>query len=380
MIPSVLDMIRALVALPSASSFDPAHDQGNLNVIHTLASWLHDIGCEIQIERLEGEPARANLLATLGSGEQGLVLSGHSDTVACETGKWKHDPYVVTEDASLLYGLGIADMKAFFALGIEAMRSVPRDRIRHPVILVATADEECAMGGVRALVSAGRLRARHVLIGEPTSLRPVRMHKGMMMESIVIQGRSGHSSVPAAGASALDGMLRVMQELVAWRKELGEAHRNADFEVPTPTLNLGTIRGGDHPNRICGECKLQIDLRALPGMKLADLRKELSARVDRALGDPRLTARIRSLYPGTEPVMTPSDAPIVRAAEELTGQRAGSVAYGTEAPFFGSMGIEPLILGPGDIAQAHQPDEYLAMSRIQPGIELVRGMIERLCL
>lgn len=380
MLPGVLEMIRALVAMPSASSFDLAHDQGNRGVINLLASWLDELGCRIQVQEVEGTVDRANLIATLGSGEGGLVLSGHSDTVACEAERWRHDPYQVTEDNGKLYGLGIADMKAFFALAIEAMRRVPAGKLRRPVILVATADEECAMAGVRALAKRGELRARHAIIGEPTNMLPVRMHKGMLMESIRVVGRSGHSSVPAHGASALEGMLAVMHALTRWRDELQRDHRNTDFAVPFPTLNLGVIRGGDHPNRICAECELQMDLRPMPGMDLDELRGALRSRVDEALKGAGLSFEIRSLFPGTQPMLTPSSAEVVRLAEELAGSPAGSVAYGTEAPHFASLGIEPVLLGPGDIAQAHQPDEFLATSRIAPSIDVLGRMIERLCV
>jgi acetylornithine deacetylase len=380
MVPRVLEMIRALVAMPSASSFDPSRDQGNRGVTHLIASWLDDLGFEIRIDRLPGAPDRANLIATLGPGDGGLVLSGHSDTVGCEPKLWKYDPYAVTVDNGRLYGLGIADMKAFFAMAIEAIRQVPADKLRAPVILVATADEECAMQGARMLSQGQRLRARHAIIGEPTNLVAVRMHKGMLMESIRIRGRSCHSSVPSQGASALDGMLRVMQELVLWRDELQRDHNDPSFEVPFPTLNLGTIRGGDHPNRVCGECELQIDLRPLPGMQLESLRNTLGLRVGKALSGTGLSAEVVSLFAGTEPMMTSSETAIVRAAEQLTGLPAGSAAYGTEAPHFAAMGIDPLLLGPGDIAQAHQPDEYLAIERVDPCIDLLRRMIERLCL
>jgi acetylornithine deacetylase len=378
MLPDVMEMIRALVAMPSASSFDPARDQGNRGVSELLASWLDDLGCEVKLEPLPGPAARANLIATLGTGEGGLVLSGHSDTVACE-GKWSCEPYAVTERDGRLYGLGIADMKAFFALALQAMRRVGPSRLKSPVILVATADEECGMQGARALVSARAVQARHAVIGEPTGLRPVRMHKGMLMESVRLWGKSGHSSVPAHGASALDGMSRVMQELLALREQLQREHCNADFEVPYPTLNLGTIAGGDHPNRICGACELQFDLRPLPGMHLQPLREMIRARLEQTLLGTGLRMELRSLYPGTEPMMTPSDAPVVLAAQALTGAPAGSVAYGTEAPHFAALGIEPVLLGPGDIAQAHQPDEFLLRARLEPGIDVLAGMIARLC-
>lgn len=378
MVPGVLEMIRALVAMPSASSFDPSKDQGNRGVTNLLASWLDDLGCEVQVHRLQGPVDRTNLMATLGAGEGGLVLSGHTDTVGCETG-WSHDPYVVSEEAGRLYGLGIADMKAFFAIAIEAMRTLDRGKLAAPVTLVATADEECAMAGARALAAGRQVQGRYAIIGEPTGWAPVRMHKGMLMESIVLRGRSAHSSVPANGNSALEGMMLVAQALVRLRDRLQKDFRDTEFDVPFPTLNLGTIRGGDHPNRVCGECEMQVDLRPLPGMPVHEARAALRATVSEAVAGTGLQVLISSLYPGTEPMRTAPEAPVVQAAQQLTGKQAGSAAYGTEAPHFAALGFETLLLGPGDIAQAHQPDEYLAVDRIEPGVALLRGMIERLC-
>lgn len=374
-------MIRALVAMPSASSFEPAHDEGNRAVINLLASWMEDLGASIEIMPLPGKADRANLIASIGgSGDQGLVLSGHSDTVGCEKGRWSSDPYQVTERDGRLYGLGISDMKSFFAVAIEAMRAFEASSLRQPVILVASADEECAMEGARAMVAAGRPRARYALIGEPTDLVPVRMHKGMMMERISLSGRSGHSSQPH-GDSALEAMVRVANALLAWREELQASYRDPAFEFPVPTLNLGTIRGGDHPNRICGTCEMEIDLRPLPSMDLGldALRTELGKRVQSAIEGTGVTASIRTLYPGTKPMRTAADSPLVRAAEELTGTRASTVAYGTEAPHFAALGMDTLLLGPGNIAQAHQPDEFLRVDRIEPAIKAVRGIIAKFC-
>jgi len=378
MIPSVIEMIRALVAMPSASSFDPSRDQGNRGVVNLLASWLDDLDCSVKVQRLEGHPDRANVVATLGSGEGGLVLSGHSDTVGCEEG-WSHDPYVVTEDAGRLYGLGIADMKAFFAIAIEAMRKADRTKLVSPVILVATADEECAMLGARRLAAERQVQGRWAVIGEPTGWSPVRMHKGMMMESIVLRGRAAHSSVPANGNSALEGMVLAAQALIRWREQLQIDYRDTEFEVPFPTLNLGTIRGGDHPNRVCAECEMQVDLRPLPGMSVSEARATLHATVREAVEGRGLQLNMTSMYPGTEPMMTSSASQLVQTAEQLTGERAGSAAYGTEAPHFASLGFDTLLLGPGDIAQAHRPDEYLSVDRIGKGIDLLGGMIRRLC-
>jgi acetylornithine deacetylase len=373
-------MLEALISTPSVSSTDKSMDQGNTAVIEHLAGWLDDGGFEVEIMPLPGDRNKANLIATLGSGTGGLVLSGHTDTVPYDEGKWKHDPFSLTQADQRLYGLGTSDMKAFIALAIEASRDLRAGDLQEPLILLATADEETSMAGAKALVDRKLLRARHAIIGEPTGLRPVRMHKGILMEAIHLQGRSGHSSDPALGNSALEAMYTVIGALRAWRNELQKKHIDPRFAVPVPTLNLGHIHGGDNPNRICPECELHIDLRPLPGMNLQELRGELQQRVLTALRDSGIQVSFESLFDGIPAMETPASAAIVQLAERLTGHSPEAVAFGTEAPYLNQLGMETVVLGPGDIDQAHQPDEYLALDRLAPTIDILKQMVNSVCI
>jgi acetylornithine deacetylase len=379
-LPGLMEMMRALIGTSSVSSVTPQFDQSNRAVIDLLAGWLDGLGFAIEVLPLSRQPGKSNLIATLGRGAGGLVLAGHTDTVPYDEGRWRHDPFRLTQADNRIYGLGTSDMKAFFALALEAVRQCLSETPRAPLIILATADEESSMDGAKDLVALGRPRARYAVIGEPTGLRPVHMHKGIIMEAIHVFGRAGHSSNPQLGASALEGMHRVLGDLLAWRGELQAAHADPRFAVPVPTLNPGYIRGGDNPNRICAHCELHFDLRALPGMDLEDLRRRLDDRLADLFADGPLRAERRSLIDGTPPLYTPPDSPIVRTAERLTGHPAEAVAFCTEGPYLNALGMESIILGPGDIAQAHQPDEYLALERIEPTLALLRGLITQFCL
>ncbi|NNG11840.1 MAG: acetylornithine deacetylase, partial [Halobacteria archaeon] len=322
--PALLDMIAALIGTPSVSSVRPELDQGNRKVIDLLADWLDSGGFKVEIMTLPGTPAKANLVATLGNGPGGLVLSGHTDTVPFDADRWTHDPFTLTRADDRLYGLGTSDMKAFLALAIEALRDVRPNDLREPVILLATADEETSMAGAKALVERRIPQARHALIGEPTGLCPVRMHKGILMEAIRLQGRSGHSSDPALGNSALEAMHTVIGALLSWRAQLQEKYRNTVFAVPVPTLNLGHIHGGDNPNRICADCELHIDLRPLPGMVLEELRADIHTCVNRSLQGSGIRVIFESLFDGIPAMETAADTEIVRITEKLTGHTAGA--------------------------------------------------------
>ena len=378
--PALLKMIDALISTPSVSSVNPDYDQSNRPVIDLLANWLGDLGWRVEVLAVDDRSDKADLIATLGSGPDGLVLAGHTDTVPYDDGSWQHDPFKLTRHGGRLYGLGTADMKAFLALAIEAAGRFSPSRFSEPLILVATADEESSMAGAQTLVKVERPQARYAVIGEPTGLRPVRLHKGIMMESIRLHGHSGHSSDPSLGNSALEGMRLVLDELVRWRAELQADHVNPLFTVPVPTLNLGHIHGGDNPNRICADCELHIDLRPLPGMDLAELRDTLRQRVQRAIEETGLELDCSPLFEGTPAMETPATSEIVRCTEALTGYSATAVAFGTEGPYFNQMGIETVVLGPGDIDQAHQPDEYLEEARIEPTLDLLGKLIDRFCI
>ncbi|MCP4126609.1 MAG: acetylornithine deacetylase [Gammaproteobacteria bacterium] len=378
--PDCIDMIEQLIAIPSISSINPRWDQPNLELLELLAEWLEPLGFNVEISPLDGRPGKANLIATAGSGDQGLVLSGHTDTVPYDEGRWSHDPFKLTQQDGRLYGLGTSDMKGFFALVIEALRELDLGSLTQPLSIIATADEESSMSGAKALVAEGRRLGRHALIGEPTGLKPIRMHKGISMETIRLLGRSGHSSDPSLGVSALEGMHRVMGEILRWRKQLQQNHRNPMFKVEVPTVNLGRIQGGDNPNRICAECELQIDMRPLPGMDLKELRSELTARLQELLKDDELKLEMEINFEGIPAMETSATAPIILAAEELSGEPAISASFGTEGPYLHQLGMETVILGPGDIDQAHQPDEYLGLERIQPMIGILQGMVQRFCL
>lgn len=376
----VLDRIRQLIATPSVSSVSPQFDQSNRPVVDLLAGWLEDAGFAVRIEPLPGRPDKVNLIATLGAGLGGLVLAGHTDTVPYDAGRWRYDPFGGTVADERIYGLGAADMKAFLALVVAAAQAFTARELRQPLVILATADEESGMDGARALAAAGQPLGRHALIGEPTGLKPMRLHKGILMEAIRLEGKSGHSSNPALGVNALEGMHQVIGDLLRWRAELQARYRNPLFEVVAPTLNLGRIHGGDNPNRICADCELHIDIRLLPGMALAEVRGELHGRLRSLMAGSALALSFTPLFEGIEALETPATAAIVRATEELTGAPAGAVGFGTEGPYLNALGMETVILGPGEVDCAHQPDEFLSLAMIEPTLELLRKLIGRFCL
>jgi acetylornithine deacetylase len=377
-LPSLQDQFAALIAAPSVSCTQPHWDQSNRAVIDLLAGWLSDLGfsCEIQ----DVAPGKANLLATLGSGPGGLVLAGHSDTVPFDAALWQSDPLKLTAQGDRWVGLGVCDMKGFFPLVIEAVRGLLDQPFRQPLLVLATCDEESSMAGARALAEAGRPLGRAAVIGEPTGLKPIRLHKGVMMERIDILGQSGHSSDPSLGHSALEAMHDAIGALRELRSQWQREFNNPQFGVPQPTLNLGCIHGGDNPNRICGQCSLEFDLRPLPGMDPEQLRAAIRGKLRPLAERHQVKIDYAPLFANVPPFEQSADSELVRLAEKLTGHAAQSVAFGTEAPYLQQLGCETIVLGPGDIACAHQPGEFLELSRIEPTVSLLRQLIQHYCL
>ena len=379
-IPAMLECFRQLIATPSVSCIDARLDQGNRGVVELLAGWLEVLGFTVELMPVAEQPAKYNLIARRGSGPGGLVLAGHTDTVPYDAARWEQDPFALMEKDNRLYGLGTSDMKCFFPLVLEAIRNIDLGKLREPLYVIATADEESTMAGARALALTGLKLGRCALIGEPTGLRPVYMHKGILGVNIKLTGHAAHASNPALGVSALEGMNSVINSLLSWRKELQEQFVDNRFAIPVPTLNLGCIRGGDSPNRVCAECELAVDLRLLPEMAPETIRNHMNDVIMRSIAGAKLNVDVHPIFHDIPPMQTKVDSEIVKMAEKLSGQTAGTVAFGTEGPYLNSMGMQTVVLGPGNIEQAHQANEYLAMDRIRPMLEILTGMIGHFCI
>lgn len=379
-LPSFITLYKDLIKLPSISSTDRAWDQSNLAVINQLAQWFSELGFSVEIREVKAAPNKFNLIATLGQGDGGLLLAGHTDTVPYDVGQWQTDPFKVVEKDNRLYGLGTIDMKGFFAFVIEALKNIDPKKLTKPLRILATADEETTMSGAQQIAQQKNIKPDYAIIGEPTGMVPIIMHKGHMSESIRITGRSGHSSDPDKGLNAIEIMHLVLSELKKVQQIFKNKYHNPHFEVPYPTLNFGAINGGDSPNRICGCCELHIDMRPIPGIST----NELFLTVKQALSE------IEKQYPNSidllhlhEPIPSyqcPLHSDLIAQAEIYTGNKAQSANYCTEAPFIQALGCDTIVLGPGHIAQAHQPNEYLDLSFVKPTQAIIKKMIQHYCV
>ncbi|AFP84464.1 acetylornithine deacetylase [secondary endosymbiont of Ctenarytaina eucalypti] len=377
-IPPFIDIYRSLIATPSISATDAALDQSNEALITLLSGWFCDLGFRVEVQAVPGTRNKYNMLASIGSGPGGLLLTGHSDTVPFDDGRWTRDPFLLTEHDTKLYGLGTADMKGFLAFVLDSIRDIESFTLQKPLYVLATADEETSMAGARYFACHSQLRPDCAIVGEPTSLRPVRAHKGHLSSAVTVMGQSGHSSDPSRGVNAIEVMHEAIAHLKLLRNTLQTRYHHNAFVIPYPTINFGHIHGGDAVNRICGCCELHIDVRPLPGLELVDLEEliiEALAPVSK-----RWPGRIAvsSLHPPIPSYECPVDSALVTIVEKLVGVKTEAVNYCTEAPFI-QESCPTLILGPGSIMQAHQPDEFIDTAFIKPTRALIRKIVQYFC-
>ncbi len=378
-LPNFVESLTQLIASPSISSTQESWDQGNQAIIQLLATWFEQLGFSISIQAVPHTRNKFNLLAKLGSGEGGLLLAGHSDTVPFDENRWHSDPLKVTNKDDKFFGLGTCDMKGFFAFILQVCKTLDGKKLKKPLYILATADEETTMAGARFFAQHQEIKPDVAIIGEPTSLVPVVMHKGHMSHRITIEGQSGHSSKPSLGVNAIEIMYQVIGQLLTLKEQLAINYQNSSFDVTTPTLNLGAIKGGDNANRICGHCELDIDMRALPGMSDTDLIQLLGDAIKPVAEKYPGRIRFIELHPSCPSFEQQKPSELVSLAEEISGHSCCAVNYATEAPFIQQLGCQTIVLGPGSINQAHQPNEFLAHSEIQQTEKILSTMINKYC-
>lgn len=383
-----VDLLRELVAFETVST------SSNVACAEWLADRLDGCGCDVELFRdhAYGDD-KASLVAWLGPARDGgLILSGHMDVVPwADQPGWTRDALRLGRVGDLMVGRGVADMKAFLAQCVAIVEALDSERLTHPVMLVFTCDEEVGcFGAERLLPELERLQSRRPLppdcvIGEPTSFRVYRAHKGHVHLRLETLGRGGHSSRPDLGANAIAAAAAAATAVGALAHELTTRVSDSDRllfpDFPAVPFNLGTIRGGTADNMIAEACELVIGFRPGPTTDVDALLAELTSRVTEAVSRAAPGARVAFDDPELTPAMcSPADAPTCRELCALVGETDPSGApFATDGGQFERIGIRSWICGPGELAQAHQPNESLSIAAVDRGLELVESLVNRRC-
>jgi acetylornithine deacetylase len=305
------------------------------------------------------------------------------DVVPAEEPDWESDPFSMTDRGDRYVGRGTADMKGFLALAVNRLAAIDLARLSHPLVLLFTYDEEAGTLGARRFTEEfahPELLPRNVVIGEPTELRVVSAHKGMLRLGLTFRGRAAHSGYPHLGQTAIEPAARAIIALASLREALeSEPQPHADLfpSVPFAALNVGTVAGGSAANVIPDRCDIQVGIRLLPGMSAHDMVERVRASVRDAAGD-QFSMEILSESPAM--VLDPS-APIYRLlSEELAQPENASVMFATDAGWLQRAGFDCVLFGPGSIEVAHKANEHLPVNQFRRAGEILDRLIRRSCV
>ena len=317
---------------------------------------------------------KINLIAlTEDVNEVELALVGHTDTVPYDP-NWSEATNLTERDGKL-YGRGACDTKGFIAAALTAVEQV---RVNKPLALIFTADEEIGLLGAKKLAQAKPLRVRYSIVGEPTSLKPIRAGKGYSLAEVIVKGREAHSAYPALGASAVFRAARLINRLESIAVQLRE-DQHAAFDPPYTTLNVGLIQGGSAKNVLAGECRFTLEWRPVPTQPSEHVLELLNAAIAAEMeADPDFQCVVDASRQDTGFETSP-DSRLVQLLESATGNKAGTVSFGTEAAQMKALGAEAVVIGPGDIREAHRTGEFVPVDELERCAMVIRQAIKELC-
>lgn len=382
--PSSLDWIRTLVG------FDTTSRDSNLDLIEHVRAYLEGLGVGSQLV-YDADRRKANLYATLGPTDRGgIMLSGHTDVVPVDGQDWKTDPFTVTKSGGRLYGRGTCDMKSFIAVCLAFAPRFLAHGLETPIHFAFSYDEEVGCIGVRGLIdalNAMTVKPAMCIVGEPTNMQVTIAHKGKCSFRGHVRGMEAHSSLAPHGVNAVE----YAAELIAFMKSMARRMEkdgpfDALFDVPHTTVHTGTIRGGTALNIVPKDCAFEFEFRHLPEADPTALFGEVVAYAREVL-EPRMHAIDPSTGFSFEEISSIPSLDVDPAEEVVTLAKSfaerndhGKVAFGTEAGLFqGSAGIPTVVCGPGDVEQAHRPNEYISLEQVAKCERFFERLMDHVC-
>jgi len=378
--------------------FDTVSAKSDLAAVEYLSKELEGHGFKTALQPVELlGVSQANLVAWIGPpSADGLIISGHVDTVPYDGQPgWEREPLKLETAGDRIYGRGTTDMKGFIAQCLDAARTLDATKLRRPLVFVFTASEEVGCLGAHRVAPALRQILgetpvpRLAWIGEPTSYAVCHAHKSIVSFSVTVRGKGGHSGAPAKGVNAIAVMARVIDTIGRLQEERGKV-ANPEFatifpDAPSDVLNFGTVQGGLASNIIAEECKLRISYRTLPDADPLEIHREIGRRLaaldtyDYAGHENRAKIEVGATMV-VPPLNSPRGTALEAALFDVTGAKSsGGALYGTDGGWFTGSNIVTLICGPGDLDQAHQPNEYVRRDLFERGTAMLHKVIDKMC-
>lgn len=366
--------------------FDTTSAKSNLDLIAFVQDYLNGHGIPSSLVPSE-DGKKACLFATIGSGEGGVGLSGHSDCVPVTGQSWTSDPFTLTARDGKLYGRGTCDMKGFIACVLASVPLFKAAALKEPIHILISYDEEVGCAGVRPMIArigSDLPRPRIVIIGEPTSMQVIDGHKRINVYRTTVTGKEAHSSLPAIGVNAISVAAKLIDEIDRLAGEMAERENDPHFEPPYSTMSVGMIEGGTAPNIVPKNCEFRWQIRGLPGTPADGAAEALNAYAARELlPEMRKVAPQAAIETESQTSVpafaAPPESEAVALAMALTGANGTSgVSYATEAGLFQQAGCPAVVCGPGDIAQAHAADEFVSVAQLEACLKFLAGLAGRL--
>jgi acetylornithine deacetylase len=374
---TVEETLRDLVAIDSVSA------RSNVEMISYLESRLVDRGFDLKrfAHTDETGSLKINLVARVNSQAQAgatveLALVGHTDTVPYDS-EWT-EALRLTEKDGKLFGRGSCDTKAFIAAALTAIEDIDLSSLSKPLALVFTSDEEIGCLGAKRLADARPFTAKQAIVGEPTSLQPMRAGKGYCLAEVIVHGREAHSAYPQLGASAVFRAARLIGRIERIA-ELLKNDQRAGFDPPYTTINVGLIKGGSAKNVVPGECRFTLEWRTIPNQPSDHVLKLVTqAAADLKTQDSDFSCEIKAAR-ADQSFEVPGESALVQFLEKSSAKNSGTVAFGTEAPSMIALGADAVVFGPGDIRVAHRTGEFVPVNQLQRCVEILRQAITTFC-
>ncbi|MEJ0014989.1 MAG: acetylornithine deacetylase [Acetobacteraceae bacterium] len=378
---STADLLAKLV------SFDTTSRNSNLALIGFVRAYLDAHGVPYRVST-DATGGKANLHAIVGpQAAGGLALSGHVDTVPVDGQAWSADPFTLRRADGRLYARGSADMKGFVAACLAAVPDMQARNLARPLHLFISYDEEVGCLGAQRLIEdldASGLKPGLCVVGEPSGMQPILAHKGKLNLRVMVRGLTGHSSEPARGVNAIQAAGEALAYVAAEARRLAKEGPFEDgFDPPHTTIHVGTIQGGTILNIIPERCEFIMEWRTIPfddaARHVDRLRQFVAANIEPAMHAVSAATgfdyEVLTTLPG---LALDADHELTAIVKQVTGANAtGKVSYGTEGGYYQGAGIPTIICGPGHIAQAHQPDEWIAQDQLDACDAFIRRLADR---